>query len=94
MEPSDCKKAIDFFSTFKIEPVDQSAYLLTSNKEQILVRMHFIDPDDTETFEEVLSLMDAHLSFDKQYIAPLIHYEKCVEGIRCFYRMDRLTLKQ
>ena len=33
-----------------------------------------IHPDDTDTFEEVSTLMDLHLSFDHQYIAPLLHF--------------------
>lgn len=37
--------------------------------------------------------MDLHLSFDHQYIAPLIHYERCEDGIRAFYHVDQLTLK-
>lgn len=51
MEQGDSKLAIDFFSMFKIEVVDESAFLLTSSKEQLLVRTHFIDPEDQNTFE-------------------------------------------
>lgn len=51
MDQSDSKIAIDFFSTFQIEVVDQSAFLLTSTQQQILVRTHFIHPEDHDTIE-------------------------------------------
>lgn len=50
MDKGDARLAIDFFSTFQIEAVDSSAFLLTSSKEQILVRTHFIQPEDSDTF--------------------------------------------
>lgn len=51
MNQNERKIAVDFFSTFKIETFDQSAFLLKSNKEHLMVRTHYIQPDDQETIE-------------------------------------------
>lgn len=59
----------------------------------MLVRTHLIHPEDVDTSEEVINLMDLHLSFDHQYIAPLLHFQKCSEGVRAFYTIDQTTLK-
>jgi hypothetical protein len=49
MDQADHKVARDFFSLYRLEPLDNSAFLLTSSKEQMLVRTHLIDPHDNET---------------------------------------------
>lgn len=47
MDQADRKLIRDFFSQYRVHPFDESAYLLTGSKEQILVRTHLIVEDDS-----------------------------------------------
>jgi hypothetical protein len=38
--------------------------------------------------------MDLHLSFDQQFVAPLLHFESCQDGVQAFYAMDQITLRE
>ena len=51
MDQSERKLAKDFFSTFNIEPLDASSFMLSNSKEKILVRTHMILPEDQDTID-------------------------------------------
>jgi hypothetical protein len=74
--------------------------VLRSTKTNLLVKNHRISSQDTNIRDDILDLLDRHLSFDCQYICPLLHFDvdrnqgDGEDIIRAIYQMDKLTLKE
>ena len=64
MHAFDLKIARNFFNTYKIQHIDNSTYLLTHANHKLLVKTHLIDPNGKEIHEEVLNVLDMHLSLN------------------------------
>lgn len=47
MDKTRLKLARDFFSLYRIEPIDSQTYILTSSQDKLLVKTHLIDPADS-----------------------------------------------
>jgi hypothetical protein len=73
---------------------------LRSPNTNLLVKSYRISSQDSHIRDEILDLLDRHLSLDREYICPLLHFDvnrSQAEGediVRAIYQVDKLTLKQ
>lgn len=88
------RQVTDFLSKYQISQINPETTLLSSKNTNLLVKVHQIDGD----YEEIVEILDKHLSFDHEYVCPLLQFEPCDDQendqtIRAIYQLDRMTLK-
>lgn len=70
MSTVDLRQVTDFLSRYQIAQINPETLLLTSKKSNFLVKHHKINGD----YDEVIEILDKHLSFDQEYVCPLLHF--------------------
>ena len=95
MSVSDIKQIKDFLSKYDIVQINPQTMLLNSKNNNLLVKKH---PFEEENYDNISQILDLHLSFDPQYICPLLDFEQEKSNekdfyMRTIYQIDRVTLK-
>lgn len=73
MNATELRQITDFFSKYQLVQINPETFLLASKKNNLMVKYHKVSPDDEEIFE----ILDKHLSFDSEYVCPLLSFERC-----------------
>jgi hypothetical protein len=70
MNAVELRQVTDFLSRYQIAQINHDTLLLTSKRSNFLVKSHMIN----DSYDEIIDILDKHLSFNPEYVCPLLHF--------------------